>query len=135
MCIFSYCNLIELVCYSWKMITSLYIQKHIHQKYHFCCGIFRYKCFLFMQSKILFFQIIERVNRSFSRSSSVTVSSFTAVIEKEMALYDTEDIVTKVHKPEKVVKPMESFVIYTVSTKVDIQLSFMVFSSINIASI
>ena len=51
-------------------------------------------------------------------SASEEFSQLTSKIEDEMTTYETKDVLVKVHKPEKVVKAMEAFVQYTVSTKV-----------------
>ena len=51
-------------------------------------------------------------------SASEEFSQLTSKIEDEMTTYETKDVLVKVHKPEKVVKAMEAFVQYSVSTKV-----------------
>lgn len=64
-------------------------------------------------------QIIDTINQTQLMPSRASLeASFNASIEQAMADYETKDLLVKVHKPEKVVKAMESYVSFTVSTKV-----------------
>lgn len=64
--------------------------------------------------------LIDSVNSSQNMSASEEFTQLNSKIENEMTTYETKDLLVKVDKPEKVVRAMESFVQYTVSTKVSV---------------